>query len=80
MEKLEWLGYNLVSHIMIDSFAWAQCINVTDTQTDRQTDSHVAIANAAPMHCVGRQKNEIVLLRQSKDGDSQSSRMKKGVM
>jgi len=30
--------------MMIDSVIWAQHINVTDTQTD----SHVAIANAAP--------------------------------
>jgi len=34
----------------IDSGVWAQYINVTDTQTD----SHVAIANAVPTHCVGR--------------------------
>jgi len=31
---------------MIDSVVWAQYINVTD----RQTDSHVAMANAAPTH------------------------------
>jgi len=37
--------------VMIDSVVWAQYINVTD----RHTDSHVAIANAAPTHCVGRQ-------------------------
>jgi len=30
--------------MMIDSVVWAQYINVTD----RHTDSHVAIANAAP--------------------------------
>jgi len=35
--------------IMIDSVVWAQYINVTD--------SHVAIAIAAPPHCVGRQKH-----------------------
>jgi len=33
----------------IDSVVWAQYINVTD----RHTDSHVAIANAAPTHGVG---------------------------
>jgi len=38
--------------MMIDSVVWAQYINVTD----RQTDSHVAIANVAPKHSVGRQK------------------------
>jgi len=42
--------------MMIDSVVWAQYINVTDTETDRQIDSHVAIANAAPTHCVGQQK------------------------
>jgi len=45
--------------MMIDSVVWAQYINVTDIQTDRQrdrqADSHVAIANAAPTHCIGRQ-------------------------
>jgi len=30
--------------MMIDSVVWAQYVNVTD----RHTDSHVAIANAAP--------------------------------
>jgi len=38
--------------MMIDLVVWAQYINVTDTQTD----SRVAIANATPTHCVGRQK------------------------
>jgi len=38
--------------MMIDSIVWAKYINVTDTQTD----SHVAIANAAPKHCVWQQK------------------------
>jgi len=40
--------------MIIDSVVWAQeaYINVTDTQTD----SDVAIANAAPTHCVRRQK------------------------
>jgi len=33
--------------MMIDSVVWAQYINVTDRHTDRQTDSHVAIANGA---------------------------------
>jgi len=32
----------------IDSVVWAQYRHVKD--------SHVAIANAAPMHCIGRQK------------------------
>jgi len=39
--------------MMIDSVVWAQYINVTDTQAD----SHVAIANAAPTHCAGRQNS-----------------------
>jgi len=34
--------------MVIDSVVWAQYINVTD----RHTDSHVAIAIAAPTHCV----------------------------
>jgi len=38
--------------MMINSVVWAQYINVTDTKTD----SHIAIANAAPTHCVGWQK------------------------
>jgi len=38
--------------MMIDSVVWAQYINVTD----KHTDSHVTPANAAPTHCVGRQK------------------------
>jgi len=43
--------------MMIDSVVWAQYINVTDTHHNSwHTDSHVAIANAAPTHCVGRQK------------------------
>jgi len=41
--------------MMIDSVIWAQYINVTHTHT--HTDSHVAIANAALTHCVGRQKS-----------------------
>jgi len=44
--------------MMIDSVVWAQHINVTDRHTDRQTDSHVAIANVTPTHCVGRQKSK----------------------
>jgi len=39
--------------MMIDSVVWVQYINVTDTHTD----SHVAIANAAPTHGVGWKKN-----------------------
>jgi len=38
--------------MMIDSVVWAQYVNVID----RHTDSHVAMANAAPAHCVGLQK------------------------
>jgi len=55
MGKLEWLGYNLVTsgRMMIDSIVWAQ--------RDRHTDSHVAIANAAPAHCVGRRKSLVEL-------------------
>jgi len=45
--------------MMIGSVVWAQYINVTD----RHTDSHVAIANAAPTHCVGRQKLKTHFLR-----------------
>jgi len=40
--------------MMIDLVVYAQYINVTDTQPD----SHVAIANAAPTQCVGRQKRD----------------------
>jgi len=44
--------------MMIESVVWTQYINVTDTETatkrDRQPRRH--IANAAPTHCVGRQK------------------------
>jgi len=36
------------SRMMIDSVVWAQYIN---------RHSHVVIANAAPTHCVGRQKH-----------------------
>jgi len=52
--KLEWLDYNLVKvdRTMIDSVVWAQYINVTDT------DSHVAIANAAPTQCRRAAKNQ----------------------
>jgi len=38
--------------MMLDSVVWAQYINVTD----KHTDSHVAIANAAQTQGVGRQK------------------------
>jgi len=41
--------------MMIDSVVWAQYINVTDIQKDRQTHSHVTIANTISMHCVGWQ-------------------------
>jgi len=40
---------------MIDSVVWAQYINVTDAHTD----SHVAIANAAPAHCIQWQKRKV---------------------
>jgi len=40
-------------HMMMDSVVWAQYINMTDTQTD----SHVAITNAVPMHRVVQQKS-----------------------
>jgi len=49
--------------MMIDSVVWAQYSNVTDTQTDR----HVAVANTAPTHCVGRQKNGLSLKVHSDD-------------
>jgi len=51
-EKLEWLGYNLVNVAPHDDR-----LSHFDTihQRDGHTDSHVAIANAAPTHCVGRQ-------------------------
>jgi len=39
--------------MMIDLVVWAQYINVTDTETD----SHVATANAAPTHSIGRHEN-----------------------
>jgi len=45
--------------MLIGSLVWAQYINVKDTQTD----SHVAIANVAPMHCVGWQKLYVMLER-----------------
>jgi len=41
--------------MMMDSVIWAQFINMTDGETNIHTDSLVAIANAAPTHCVGRQ-------------------------
>jgi len=44
--------------MMIASVVRAQYINVTDKKTPPHnvTDRHVAIANAAPTDCVGRQK------------------------
>jgi len=52
MRKPEWLGYNLVkSHDDRLSRLGTKHQRVT------QTESHVATANAAPTHCVGRQKN-----------------------
>jgi len=44
--------------MMIDSVVWAQYINVTHSHVAMtwQTHCHVAVANAAPTHCVGRQK------------------------
>jgi len=38
--------------IMINSVVWAQYINVTDTQTDRETNSNVAITNAVPANAL----------------------------
>jgi len=38
--------------MVIDSVVWAQCINVTDTHTDGQTDSHVATTIATITHRV----------------------------
>jgi len=46
--------------MMIDSVIWAPYISVT--VTDWQTDSHVTIPNAVPMHCIGRQKLQIRLI------------------
>jgi len=34
--------------------------NTSTWQTHRETDSHVTIANAMPMHCVGRQTHSIL--------------------
>jgi len=34
--------------MMIDSVVWTQSVHQRDRHTDRQTDSHVAIANVAP--------------------------------
>jgi len=52
--KLEWLEYNLVKVAWWSTRLFGH--STSTWQTDRQTDSHVAIANAAPMHCVGSQK------------------------
>jgi len=41
--KLKWLSYNMVK-------SWL-CHSGTIHQRDRHTDSHIVIANAAPMHC-----------------------------
>jgi len=41
--------------MMFDSVVWAQYVNVTDRQTDRQTRRD---SNAEPKHCVWRQKSE----------------------
>jgi len=41
--------------MMIDSVVWAQYINVTD----RHADSHVTVANAAPMHCRAATKRHV---------------------
>jgi len=48
--------------MMIDSVIWAQYINVTDREADRQTDRQTATSpNAALMHCIGRQKSPFFL-------------------
>ena len=46
MEKLEWLpdGEKILK---ICSFVLTECTNVTDTHTDRQTDTHRMTAQAA---------------------------------
>jgi len=55
-EKLEWLGYNLVKVAWWSTQSFEHNhINVTDTNS--YTDGHdIALANAALMHYVGRQK------------------------
>jgi len=42
--------------MMIDSVVWAQYINVTD----RQTDSHVAVANVVPWHGIRLHKSAVI--------------------
>jgi len=44
--------------MIIDSVVWA---DATDIHRDGHTDSHVAVANAAPTHCVERRKLIFVL-------------------
>jgi len=66
MGKLEWLGYYLVK------FAWWSISRLgTVHQRDRHTESHVATANAAPTHCVGR-KNTQVRFPNSRHGSKQT--------
>jgi len=42
--------------MIIDSVVWAQYVNVTDTQTNMQTDDHAAMAKAELTHSVERQQ------------------------
>jgi len=54
--KLEWLGYNAVQ-VPDDRLSRLGTLH----QRDRHTDSHVAIANAAPTYCVGQQKKSALI-------------------
>jgi len=58
MGKLEWLGYNLVKVAWWSTQSFGHNTSTWQTHTDRQTDRHrhVAMANAAPTHYIGRQK------------------------
>jgi len=53
--RVNWNGWARLQsgegRMVIDLIVWTQYINVT-----ANTDSHVATANAALTHCVGRQK------------------------
>jgi len=47
-EKLGWCGYpKIKKKLKVCLFVLTECTNVTDTQTDRQTDRHHMTANAA---------------------------------
>jgi len=45
------------AHIVIDSVVWAQYINATDTQTDKQTDSHTSLYQLPHQRIASRGKN-----------------------